>query len=304
MIVIGADGGGTKTALAAYRDGIRIAQAVSGPLNYRVLTPEEAVRNLTDGLLSLGVNLGEISAVGIADPSLDDAAEEGDPAADRFYTLLRSALPCPVFGRSDAYITLFGLTEGKEPGVLVISGTGAMGIAENEAGEIRVAGGWGRLTGDEGSGYYIASESIRAALRAADGAAPPTRLTDALVRFFGAPSPRGLIPILYGDPAPDIAAFSREAAKCAEEGDGEALSILRDAGEWLARYAAVLVKWSGCRTVGIWGSVLTGNSVVRGNFEKSLRKTSGEIEVRIPPAPAEEAAARYAEICLNRKKEF
>ena len=73
MIVIGADGGGTKTVLAAFENGARIAEAHAGPLNYRVLPPEEAARTLTDGFLSLGLTeepMKNASALGIADPPL------------------------------------------------------------------------------------------------------------------------------------------------------------------------------------------------------------------------------------------
>ena len=303
MIFVGADGGGTGTTLAAYENGIWIAEAEAGPLNYRFIPPEEAVRHFTEGMAALGLNPGTVAAVGIADPSLDDEAEAGDEAAARFYGLLREKLACPVFGRSDAYITLFGLTGGEGPGVLLISGTGAMGIAENEQGEIRTAGGWGRLTGDEGSGYYIAVGGIRAAAQAADGIAPATGLTEALLKRVGASSPRELIPILSGDPEPDIASFARDVADCAGGGDEEAVRILLDAAGWLARYAEVLVRWSGCRRVGIWGSVLVKNAMVREAFERELRERLGDAEIVIPPIPAEEAAARYAEHCLKLNRE-
>ena len=302
MIIVGADGGGTGTALAAFENGVRIASAEAGPLNYRFISPAEAVRHFTAGLDVLGLDPGRIAAVGIADPSLDDEAVSGDPAAETFYGLLREKLACPVFGRSDATITLFGLTGGEGPGVLMIAGTGAMGIAEDGEGKIHLAGGWGRLTGDEGSGYYIAVEGIRAALRAADGVGPATRLTEALLARFGASSPRSLIPILYGDPEPEIASFARDVAACAEAGDGEALRILLDAADWLARYAERLVRLSGCGRVGIWGSVLTRNAIVRSAFERELRERVGDTEIVVPPVPAEEAAARYAERCLHHGK--
>lgn len=294
MVFIGADGGGTKTKLAAFENGIRIAETLAGPLNYRFIPPGEAARHLTEGLAALGIPDGRIAAAGIADPSLDDAAEEDDGAARRFYAVLEERLPFPVYARSDAYVTLTGLTHGG-PGTLVIAGTGSMGIARNASGGIRTAGGWGRLTGDDGSGYDIAVRGIRAALRAADGLEAPTALTGALTRFLGVSAPRRVIPILYGDPAPDVAAFAVEVARCAQEGDEAALEILRGAADGLAQIAALLVRWSGCPTVGIWGSVLTENRLVRERFEASLRTDCGEARVVLPSVSAEEAAAKYAE---------
>lgn len=303
MIFIGADGGGTGTILAACENGRRIAEARTGPLNYRFISPENAVRNLTEGISALGIDMGRISALGIADPSLDDAAGDGDEAAARFYGLLRDALCFPVFGRSDAYITLFGLKQQlngdggtNSPAALIISGTGAMGIAENARGEIRVAGGWGRLTGDEGSGWFIAVEGIRAALRADDGIGEETALGDALKKRYGKSTLRELIPVFYGDPEPEIAAFAEDVAGCAEDGDAVSLAILDEAARFLALYAAELVRFSGAKTVGIYGSVLTKNRIVREGFEKRLRDACGNgIGVTIPELPAEEAAARYAQ---------
>ena len=46
------------------------------------------MRNLTEGIAALGIPPERIAAVGIADPSLDDAAGEEDGAAARFYGLL------------------------------------------------------------------------------------------------------------------------------------------------------------------------------------------------------------------------
>ena len=109
-------------------------------------------------------------------------------------------------------MTLFGL--GRRPAVLTISGTGAMSAAEDADGNIFTAGGWGRLTGDEGSGYYIALESIRAALHAADGLAPETLLLPAVLCYFGVSEPRDLINVFYGENCPDIAGFAEKAAVC------------------------------------------------------------------------------------------
>jgi len=297
VIFIGADGGGTKTRLAAFENGVRIGESLAGPLNYRVIPPEEAAGHFLAGLDRLGIPVDRIAAVGIADPSLDDGVEAGDEAAETFYALLADALPCPLFARSDAVITLFGLSRGGA-GTLVIAGTGSMGVARNAAGMLRFTGGWGRYGRDEGSGTYIAEEGIRAALRAADGLDAPTALTAAALQYFGADEPRRLIPILYGTPPPDIPAFAMEVARCAEEGDGAARRILDDAGDRLAEIAALLVRWSESESIGIWGSVLTKNKHVRERFESALRKTVC-VPVTLPPVPAEESAALYAKECFK-----
>ena len=243
---VGVDGGGTKTALvAATAEGKEIASAVCGPLNYNFIGLEKALENLAEGIKLLGLPEGSIAAIGIGDPSIDDQSES--PMAKEFAARAGKLLRAPVYVRSDAYMTLFALTGGKKPGVLIISGTGSMAIGETREGEILVSGGWGRITGDEGSGYYIGREGICAALRAADAVAPKTALTDAALKHFGATAPRELISAFYGEVEPDVAGFSRCVAKCAEDGDKIAQNILFDAAVHLSRYAAVLLEKIGVK---------------------------------------------------------
>lgn len=290
---VGVDGGGTKTALVALTpDGQTVASVVCGPLNYNFIGLDAALANLQTGVAALGLPVGSIAAVGIGDPSIDDASES--PVALEFATHAAAVLGAPVYVRSDAYITLFALTGGKKAGVLIISGTGAMAIGEDTSGEVSVAGGWGRLTGDEGSGYYIGREGICAALRASDGVAPATCLTDAALTHFGVNSPRDLIPVFYGESEPDIAGFSRCVAECAEKGDAVAEKILLDAAEYLVGYASVLLERTHAEVLGVWGSVLCKNSTVRGAFEKGIRERCPHVTVCEPAISAERAAALYA----------
>ena len=296
MVLIGIDGGGTKTSCAAYRDGGCIASARSGPMNYNFIGIHQAAENLLKGIAALGIPAGDIAAVGIGDPSIDDLMPtKPDSPTAKFVGMVSEKLGVPVFVRSDAYITLFGLTGGGRPGVLMLSGTGAMGIAEDADGNICAAGGWGRLTGDEGSGYYIASEAVKAALHAADGISPPTALTDALTDYFGVKNVRELIPLFYPEEGEaDIAGFAKTAAECAEKGDACAKKILLDAAGYLAAYTCVLIEKSGAETVGVYGSVLTGNSIVRREFERIVGGRYPQCRITEPPVSPEKAAAMYA----------
>ena len=290
---VGVDGGGTKTALvASTADGQVVASAVCGPLNYNFIGLDAALKNLAEGVALLNLPTGSIVAVGIGDPSIDDESES--PTALEFAARAIKLLGVPVYVRSDAYMTLFALTGGKSAGVLIISGTGSMTIGEDDAGNISVVGGWGRLTGDEGSGYYIGREGICAALRAADGVAPQTGLTDAALTHFGVSAPRELISAFYGETEPDIAGFSRHVAECADGGDEVAKEILLDAAAHLSRYASVLLKKCNADLLGVWGSVLCKNATVRQAFESGVREKFPRVEIREPAISAELAAALYA----------
>ena len=293
LYFVGVDGGGTKTALvAATPDGKEKSHAVCGPLNYNFIGLEKALENLAEGIKLLGLPKGSIAAIGIGDPSIDDEAES--PAAQDFAARAAALLEAPVYVRSDAYMTLFALTGGKKPGVLIISGTGSMTIGEDETGKISVVGGWGRLTGDEGSGYYIGREGICAALRAADGVAPETALTEAACKHFEKKKPRDLIAAFYGDEEPDVAGFSRCVAECAARGDEVANEILLNAAAHLSRYASVLIEKCNADLVGVWGSVLCKNATVRQAFESGVKEKFPYVQISEPAISAELAAALYA----------
>ena len=290
---VGVDGGGTKTALVACtREGQEIASVVCGPLNYNFIGLDRALANLQEGIAALGLPKGSIAAVGIGDPSIDDEAES--PIAKEFAARAAEMLGTPVYIRSDAYITLFALTGGQQSGVLIISGTGSMTIGEDEAGKTSVVGGWGRLTGDEGSGYYIGLEGIRAAVRAADGVAPKTDLTQAATTHFGVSTPRELISVFYGEEEPDVASFSRCVAECAANKDAIANAILLDAAAHLVRYASVLLERTHANLLGVWGSVLCKNQTVRHAFESGIKERFPNVTICEPDMTAEHAAAMYA----------
>ena len=299
-IFVGVDGGGTKTALVAVdSEGRELARSVSGPLNYNFVGLDSAVKNLKEGIDALGLPAGRLAAVGIGDPSIDDMPDT--ESARAFLARCESELGVPTFIRSDAYMTLFALTEGKERGVLVISGTGAIAIGENGNGNTEVAGGWGRLTDDEGSGYYIGISGLRAALRYADGIAPKTALLDAALDYFDCREPRALVGRFYGESEPDVAGFSRRVAECAEIGDSVSNEILLSAAGFLADYAWELMKRCDARLVGVYGSVLTKNKTVRGEFESILKARRSDTVIKEPTLDAECAAAAYAIIKIKGK---
>lgn len=298
---IGVDGGGTKTALAAFdSEGKQISESIAGPMNYNFIGVTEALENLREGISALGLPAGSLAAVGIGDPSIDDYPNT--ELSREFLSRCESELGVPVYVRSDAYMTLFALTEGRECGVLIISGTGAIALGEDCNRQIHVAGGWGRISDDEGSGYYIGISGVRAALRCADGIAEDTALLPAALDYFCKNEPRELVEAFYGGDEPDIAGFSRRVAECADSGDAVAKNILSSAARYLASYAGVLIERCGARLVGVYGSVLCKNKRVRDEFEDILRARFGEITVREPLVSAQYAAAVYAKMRKEEKE--
>jgi hypothetical protein len=108
-------------------------------------------------------------------------------------------------------------------GVLILSGTGSIVVGRSARGRWARAGGLGPLLGDEGSGFWIGREWLRAIT-------PPDR-------------EETLLPLVRGpQTVARIAAHARRALARARAGDRIARRIVRDAQGHLARMAGTVVE--------------------------------------------------------------
>jgi N-acetylglucosamine kinase-like BadF-type ATPase len=144
----------------------------------------------------------------------------------------------------DATIALSGALAG-EPGIVVIAGTGSIAFGRNGEGRTARAGGWGYLFGDEGGGFWIVREALRAALRWEEGWGLPTSLRGILLDATGARNINDLMHRCYRPefPRPRIASLAVLVNCAAEAGDPVAQKILGDA----ARELVVLAQAVRCQ---------------------------------------------------------
>jgi N-acetylglucosamine kinase-like BadF-type ATPase len=135
----------------------------------------------------------------------------------------------------DATIALSGALAG-EPGIVIIAGTGSIAFGRNAQGRTARAGGWGYLFGDEGGGFWIVREALRAALRWEEGWGSPTALRAMLLDSTGVRNMNDLMHRCYTPefPRPRIASLSVLVNHAAENGDPTALKILGEAAGELA----------------------------------------------------------------------
>ena len=139
----------------------------------------------------------------------------------------------------DALIALSGATAG-EPGVIVIAGTGSIAFGRNREGTTARAGGWGYVFGDEGGGFDVTRQAVRAILRHEENWGPATALRGMLLEAVGASNANDLVHRFYTTefPRPRIAAFSKLVDAAARQGDPVARDILGNAAQQLAALAA------------------------------------------------------------------
>ena len=168
MIAVGVDAGGTGSRAVVVRDGVVVARRDLGPIN--VLLHADAVDRLA----------GAVTEAGAAAAGFGLAGLRSDEHARELTAELARRTGARVVVGDDTDAALAGAFAGR-PGVVVIAGTGSGAAGRDAAGRTVRVGGHGFLLGDEGGGYWIGREAVRAALRAADGTGPPTALTE-LVR--------------------------------------------------------------------------------------------------------------------------
>jgi len=135
----------------------------------------------------------------------------------------------------DGLIALSGATAG-QPGLITIAGTGSFAFGRNAAGEVARAGGWGYIFGDEGGGFFITRQALRAALRFEEGWGPATVLRSMFLDATAARDINDLLHRFYTSEfsRPRIAEFSKAVDEAASNGDEVARGILEHAATQLA----------------------------------------------------------------------
>ena len=272
-LLCGIDGGGTTTKVVVCNlDGEIVYAFQTGTINHygagigkaREAFAAIAVR-LTDqlGCLPGIIFTGNSALAGRAEDALVQHLTQGvfHPAKTIFH--------------SDAYIALLGSTMGK-PGAMLISGTGSMACGIDVNGTYHTAGGWGQVLGDEGSGYHMALQGIKAALHAYDGLTGPTQLTGRLMQYFKLGVMQDIIDKIYHPPVEKsvIAGFATEVESAATEGDAIALQILQDEAAWLYKLALAITGKCATQDLGYSGSVISRNAIVQSHLGTLLQQHS------------------------------
>ena len=161
MRYLGIDGGGSKTAFLLVDEYYNeISHLHTGPSNHLSIGNDAAREAIARGISQLSERPDIICA---------GFAGAGRPESVNFYKeVLHSIVPeAQVIIESDAFISSIGAI-GIDPGILLIAGTGSIVIGRDKDRAMFRVGGWGPYFGDEGSGFWIGREAIRAALRSID----------------------------------------------------------------------------------------------------------------------------------------
>ena len=273
-LFLGVDGGASSTrAVIGDDDGHVIATADGGPSNH-VAAAEGRQRLLGALRDSVGVACRQLG-LKLADTVFEAAffGLTGGQGGKR--PVIEELIHIRQIGLSDdSLIALVGALRGR-PGVVTIAGTGCISFGRNDAGQIARAGGWGFAFGDEGGGFDLTRQALRAALRFEEGWGPPTILHEMLRRAVGLDDIRLVQRKFYGaDYSRDsIAGLSRLVDAAAALDDRVALRILRTAARQLAKITRIVRKQlfthNECVTVAYVGGVFR-SEILRSEFMRLL----------------------------------
>ncbi|QBD77826.1 hypothetical protein EPA93_18225 [Ktedonosporobacter rubrisoli] len=167
------------------------------------------------------------------------------------------------------------------PGIIIISGGGSIAYGRDQQGRALRAGGWGHLLADEGSGYWIGMQAIKAVMRANDHIIPATRLQEPLQQRLQAGDNAELQQRVYSGAVDDaeIARLVPLVLQVAEEGDRAAQNILHEGAHYLAGLAAALIGSLGKLPVYPTGGVFQA-SLMRSLLEQQLSRLGLSVDVR------------------------
>ncbi|HIK11762.1 MAG TPA: ATPase [Oscillatoriaceae cyanobacterium M33_DOE_052] len=301
--VLGIDGGGTKTVCVLMEEsGEVVGRGDAGPSNYQTVgldaSGEEIALAIAAALRS-AIDSGwqgerEVRGIGVG---LAGVGRPEDVVV--VYSLvqhLQYRLPLPltwavspaaVVVDNDCAIALAGGV-GDNVGVVVIAGTGAIAYGRNHEGITKRASGWGYLLGDEGSGYNIAQQGLRAAVRAHDGRGPSTTIGALLQDHLSISTLEELIEVVYrrGWSVKDIAALATIVDTAAADGDPIANTIIDNAVEELLLAARVVSEglfapgqsFDLVTSGGMW----QGMSKLRDKFAPAMRAAIGTANIIWP----------------------
>jgi glucosamine kinase len=281
-VVLGIDGGGTKTKCAIARDGIVLGSATTGASNL-VRVAEKDVRAALHGAIRSACEVTGIAPDQIEAACVGIGGASRENVATRIQAMIAEILKCPVEVIGDMQVAYDAAMHGG-PGVIVIAGTGSIAYGCNEQGDTARAGGWGAIISDEGSGTWIGKNAVSAVFRAFDSGRS-TGMTRHIMDTWKVFTRDDLIVKANTNPQPNFSELAPAVFQSAVEGDTMSQELLADAGVELAKLAKVVIRrlWpnGGAVQVAGVGGIFMNSVIVYKAFENSLRAERPNAMVRV-----------------------
>lgn len=271
---IGIDSGGTKgEMLVSDSSGKILLRRIYKPCHYSVHGPDMTAA-CTAKEIRLGLrekNLDIKNCIGIC---IGFAGARNKTDKSVLKKKLSSLLKVKnVTVESDSAAALYGAFRGKD-GLILICGTGSILFGLHNNKQIRI-GGWGRIIGDQGSGYEIGREAIKHAASEYDRNRKPGRLTREIEKRFSI-SRKNLINHIYRKNF-ELQSLAPVVLKLAESGDRDSLRITRKAADDLIMHLEIFSSISKKRKtdLALAGSIIENDNLLSRLLRSRIKKSYG-----------------------------
>ena len=301
-IVIGVDGGGSKTRVLVGTAEGEVLATVDGPKS--AVSPGQAARS-ADVIADLVTQaLGEIAQPGTVFPRVLYCGVAG-PGREEERRALHAALDAKELAEevvidSDGLIAMYDAFEDRA-GILLVVGTGSIAYGRSPAGEIVRCGGWGPAFGDEGSGGWIGRRALGIVAASSDGREPATALLFPILAATGCEDVEDLIPWAAAADARAYATLAPVVFSTAAAGDQRATALITLAAEELVLHIRALARAlftdeRAAVAVALSGGLMDRGSPLRKRLEQRLKSAVPGANLRseevLPARGALRAAAR------------
>lgn len=275
---LAADGGGSKLQAILYNEDLRVVLADRVAGVNTLYKPADTVRTNVEGMMA---NLlkdldGELAA---ADLCLMGAKDVMTDILNRF------GLCDNIYFHSEPVIGLAASFQ--REGVVALSGTGSDAFFIKNGVWKTAVGGWGPLLGDEGSGYDIGLNALKAAIYSYDGRKEKSMLYDLVMEKWHLDDLWDIVLHLAGNPDArhEVASAAQLCSKAAYAGDKAALRIYERAALDISLLARTVIRqhrdeWNG--TVTIMGGAWKGHPSMFNIFKQEIELLYPEATVSKP----------------------
>jgi len=281
-------------------DGTVKGENFTGSTNVNSVGREEAFKNVKEGIEGViakaNAKKDDVVSVCLGMAGMDSAEDKADRL--KWIVQIFGDRPLKTQLQNDGIIALASGTK-KLHGIVVISGTGTIVMSVRDGKQYR-ASGWGPILGDEGSGFALGQQLLKAVCHAEDGG-PQTIMTQAVLKELQLDSVYKLIDWTYKDVTwARFAALSLLVFSAAKQGDKIAEQILHSNATSLASTIKLVYQkagFSGKTPLVFAGGNLTredGNGLYANILKKMIEKELPDLEIVFPSVSAPVAAGLLA----------